>query len=175
MWKKSTGCLACSGLPARVGMLAAAIGMRAQRHMAWGESACIWHGASQMHMGWGESACPSQLRLSAVLQASCTPTVESGIIQLLKLQDPLLVKGGFNRPNMQYTVRTLPGTDPRAAVQAQQGVAASTALAACTSMQSSCAATSPHCCAGDMQRRTAARAHQAQHRALCQQQQCWLC
>jgi superfamily II DNA helicase RecQ len=31
--------------------------------------------------------------------------VEEGIIKLLQLQNPLLIKGGFNRPNLQYTVR----------------------------------------------------------------------
>lgn len=30
--------------------------------------------------------------------------VEAGIIKLLKLQEPVLIKGGFNRPNIQYTV-----------------------------------------------------------------------
>lgn len=78
-----------------------------------------------MHTAWGGSARPSQLQLPAVLQASCTPTVESGIIKLLKLQDPLLVKGGFNRPNIQYTVRTAHAarrSRPGAAEQGQQGV-----------------------------------------------------
>jgi hypothetical protein len=44
-------------------------------------------------------------RCGVVLQASCTPAVEEGIIKLLQLQNPLLIKGGFNRPNLQYTVR----------------------------------------------------------------------
>jgi superfamily II DNA helicase RecQ len=38
------------------------------------------------------------------VQASCTPVVEAGIIKLLQLKAPVLIKGGFNRPNIQYTV-----------------------------------------------------------------------
>lgn len=38
-------------------------------------------------------------------QASCTSTVEASIVRQLRMQEPLLIKGGFNRPNIQYKVR----------------------------------------------------------------------
>jgi hypothetical protein len=40
------------------------------------------------------------------VQASCTRAVESSIVSQLQLSAPLLIRGGFNRPNISYSVRT---------------------------------------------------------------------
>eukprot|EP00775_Hariotina_reticulata_P003370 gene3370-3645_t len=64
---------------------------------------------------WGHDFRPAYLELAnlkrdfpktpiAALTASCTPAVEASITKLLQLNDPLVIKGGFNRPNIQYKV-----------------------------------------------------------------------
>ncbi|KAF6265510.1 P-loop containing nucleoside triphosphate hydrolase protein [Scenedesmus sp. NREL 46B-D3] len=64
---------------------------------------------------WGHDFRPAYLELStlktdfpktpiAALTASCTSTVEASIVRQLSMQEPLLIKGGFNRPNIQYQV-----------------------------------------------------------------------
>lgn len=41
------------------------------------------------------------------MQASCTPVVEAGIMKLLQMRNPVLIKGGFNRPNITYKVTAM--------------------------------------------------------------------
>uniref|UniRef100_A0A383W498 DNA 3'-5' helicase n=1 Tax=Tetradesmus obliquus TaxID=3088 RepID=A0A383W498_TETOB len=64
---------------------------------------------------WGHDFQPAYLELStlktdfpktpiAALTASCTSAVEASIVRQLRMQEPLLIKGGFNRPNIQYKV-----------------------------------------------------------------------
>jgi hypothetical protein len=47
---------------------------------------------------------PPLLLLLLLCQASCTSTVEASVVRQLRMQQPLMIKGGFNRPNIQYKV-----------------------------------------------------------------------
>lgn len=68
---------------------------------------------------WGQDFRPSYARLAAVrdalgapqavaLTATATPAVRQDIVRLLALRSPLEVVGGFDRPNLQFSVRRLP-------------------------------------------------------------------
>jgi superfamily II DNA helicase RecQ len=52
--------------------------------------------------------CPNCVYGRVLLQATATARVEQSIITCLQLQSPLIIKGGFNRPNIQYQVPRLP-------------------------------------------------------------------
>ncbi|PNW72372.1 hypothetical protein CHLRE_16g673393v5 [Chlamydomonas reinhardtii] len=65
---------------------------------------------------WGHDFRPAYLQLSAIKQefpsvpvvaltASATPKVRDDIISVLRLKQPRLIKGSFNRPNIAYQVR----------------------------------------------------------------------
>eukprot|EP00198_Chlamydomonas_reinhardtii_P006565 XP_001695901.1 predicted protein [Chlamydomonas reinhardtii] len=64
---------------------------------------------------WGHDFRPAYLQLSAIKQefpsvpvvaltASATPKVRDDIISVLRLKQPRLIKGSFNRPNIAYQV-----------------------------------------------------------------------
>ncbi|MGH7483752.1 MAG: RecQ family ATP-dependent DNA helicase, partial [Longimicrobiales bacterium] len=64
---------------------------------------------------WGESFRPSYLRLGAVrdelgctalaLTATATPDVRRDVARLLRLRQPRILAGGFDRPNLAWRVR----------------------------------------------------------------------
>ena len=64
---------------------------------------------------WGHDFRPDYLRLASVLEtlgnppvtaatATATSAVRADIIRLLGMRDPILCSGGFNRPNLHYSV-----------------------------------------------------------------------
>ena len=81
---------------------------------------------------WGHDFRPDYLRLPAVIErlgrppvmavtATATPVVAREIAARLGLRDPLLVHGGFNRPNLSFDVISLDG---RGAVARKHGLLA---------------------------------------------------
>lgn len=80
---------------------------------------------------WGQDFRPSYARLAGVraslgdpqtvaLTATATPSVREDIVRLLALRSPLEVVGGFDRPNLHFSVRPLRREREREAVLVEE-------------------------------------------------------